>query len=364
MPRSTHTLASKARKPARQGVSLKALAEHLGLSKAAVSHVINRVPAAKSIPQRTQELIRSAALELNYRPNHIARALRQQRSYTIGVVVPEISEGYAALVLSGIEDYLLEEGYFYFVVSHRHRNELIEEYPLLLQQRAVEGLIAVDTALSEGAQVHVPVVAVSGHRDVSGVTNIVLNHACAATLALEHLVKLGHRQMAFIKGQEFSSDTAVRWDSVRGATAELGIEVTDSLVGQLEGESSSPELGYRVTQKLLASGESFTALFAFNDISAIGAIRALREAGRRVPEDVSVVGFDDIQSAAFQNPGLTTVKQPLRQMGVLAAETVLHRINAPMKQPYPKEIIVEPELIIRGSTGPAPRSDRVNSPDR
>jgi LacI family transcriptional regulator len=332
---------------------LKSLADHLGLSKTAVSLVINRVPAAKSIPQRTQELIRAAARELNYRPNHLARSLRQQRSFTIGVVVPEISEGYAALVMSGIEDHLLQEGYFYFVVSHRHRSELITEYPLLLQQRAVEGLIAVDTALFEGAQV--PLVAVSGHRDVPGVTNIVLNHARAATLALQHLTNLGHRQMAFIKGQEFSSDTAVRWDSVREAAKELGIEIKDRLVVQLEGESSSPELGYLVTRKLLASGELFTALFAFNDISAIGAVQALREAGRRIPEDVSVVGFDDIQSAAFQNPGLTTVKQPLRQMGVLAAETVLQRINATVKQPYPKEIIVEPGFIVRGSTGPAPR---------
>ena len=334
---------------------MKSLAEHLGLSKTAVSFVINRSPAAKSIPQRTQELIRAAARELNYRPNHLARSLRQQRSYSIGVIVPEISEGYAALVMSGIEDHLLQEGYFYFVVSHRHRSELIEEYPLLLQQRAVEGMIAVDTALPEGVQV--PLVAVSGHRDVPGVTNIVLDHAQAATLALQHLAKLGHRKMAFIKGQEFSSDTAVRWDSVRGVAAKLGIEINDRLVVQLEGESSSPELGYQVTQKLLASNVPFTALFAFNDISAIGAIQALRESGRRIPDDVSVVGFDDIQSAAFQNPGLTTVKQPLRQMGVLAAETLLQRINAPAKLPYPKEIIVEPEFIVRGSTGPLPRID-------
>src|SRR6266478_5121580 len=237
MPRAKSTLAPKVRKPARESVSLKSLAEHLGLSKTAVSFVINRSPSAKSIPQSTQELIRRAARELNYRPNHLARSLRQQRSYTIGVVVPEISEGYAALVMSGIEDHLLEEGYFYFVVSHRHRNELIEEYPLLLQQRAVEGLIAVDTALSEGVQV--PLVAVSGHRDVPGVTNIVLDHARAANLALEHLVNLEHRQMAFIKGQEFSSDTAVRWDSVRAAAAELGIDIKDRLVGQLEGDRKS-----------------------------------------------------------------------------------------------------------------------------
>jgi DNA-binding LacI/PurR family transcriptional regulator len=339
---------SDAQKSSSSGVSLKSLAEHLGLSQAAVSFVINRSPAAKSIPQRTQELIRAAAKELNYRPNHLARSLRQQRSFTIGVVVPEISEGYAALVMSGIEDHLLQEGYFYFVVSHRHRKELIEEYPLLLQQRAVEGLIVVDTVLSE--KIDVPSVAVSGHRDVPGVTNIVLNHARAACLALKHLVDLGHRRLAFIKGQAFSSDTEVRWESVREAAKKFGVEIKEQLTGQLEGESSSPQLGYQVAQKLIAGGKPFTGLFTFNDISAIGAIKALREAGCRVPEDVSVVGFDDIQSAAFQNPALTTVRQPLREMGMIAAETLLRRITAPAKAPYPKEIVVEPELIVRGST--------------
>ena len=278
----------------------------------------------------------------------MARSLRAQRSFTIGVVVPEISEGYAALVMSGIEDHLLEEGYFYFVVSHRHRADLILEYPRLLQQRAVEGLIAVDTTCQKGALI--PVVAVSGHREVEGVTNIVLDHALAAKLAIEHLAQLGHRKIAFLKGQEFSSDTEIRWESERGAAKEVGLEINERLVAQLDSESPSPEVGYRVTQKLLATGEPFTALFAFNDISAIGAIRALREAGRCVPEDVSVVGFDDIQSAAFQNPPLTTVRQPLREMGVIAAQILLRRINAPAKTPYPKTVTVEPELIVREST--------------
>src|SRR5215470_17807257 len=343
MPRPNASTTFRPRKSPGQSVSLKSLAEHLGLSQAAVSLVINRAPASKSIPHRTQELTRQAARELNYRPNHLARSLRKQRSYTIGVVVPEISEGYAALVMSGIEDHLLQEGYFYFVVSHRHREELIEEYPLLLQQRAVEGLIAVDT-----------LVAVSGHRELPGVTNIVLDHAHAASLAMEHLAKLGHRHFAFIKGQEFSSDTAIRWESVRNAAQGVGVPIVDELVGQLEGESSSPDLGYQVTKKLLAAEIPFTALFAFNDISAIGAIRALREADRRVPQDVSVVGFDDIQSAAFQNPALTTVRQPLREMGMLAAETLLQRIAAPAHAPYPKEIVVQPELIIRASAASPP----------
>ena len=354
MPRPKAITIFQQRKPSGQSISLKSLAEHLGLSQAAVSLVINRAPAAKSIPHRTQELIRQAARELNYRPNHLARSLRKQRSYTIGVVVPEISEGYAALVMSGIEDHLLQEGYFYFVVSHRHREELIEEYPLMLQQRAVEGLIAVDTVVAGSVQV--PLVAVSGHRELPGVTNIVLDHARAAALAMEHLYKLGHREFAFIKGQEFSSDTAIRWESVRAAAQKLDIAMVDDLVAQLEGESSAPDLGYQVTKKLLASGKPFTALFAFNDISAIGAIQALREAGRRVPEDVSVVGFDDIQSAAYQNPALTTVRQPLREMGMLAAKTLLRRITAPAQAPYPKEIVVQPELMVRASAGPAPKT--------
>jgi DNA-binding LacI/PurR family transcriptional regulator len=334
-------------------ISLKELAAHLGLSSATVSLVINRSPGAKSIPAATQERVRAAARELNYRPNLMARSLRQKRSFTIGVVVPEVSEGYAALVLSGIEDHLLQEGYFYFVVSHRHRPDLIEEYPALLRQRAVEGLIAVDTVLSGPSMV--PAVAISGHSEVPGVTNIVLDHNVAAHLALEHLQKSGHSRIALIKGQDFSSDTEIRWRTLHRAAQKLGITIHDKLTIQLDGDSPSPEVGYVVTRRLLDRGEPFTALFAFNDISAIGAIQALRESGRRVPEDVSVIGFDDIQSAAYQNPGLTTVRQPLRQMGVIAAETLLERVNSRRQAEYPKEIVVRPELIVRGSTALARR---------
>ena len=335
-----------------QKVNLRELAEHLGLSVATVSLVMNRSPAAKSIPHHTQSRVRAAARELNYRPNVMARMLRQQRSFTIGVIVPEISEGYAAMVLSGIEDHLLQEGYFYFVVSHRHRSDLIDEYPRLLQQRAVEGLILVDT-ISQSS-ISVPVVAVSGHKHVPGVTNISLNHSRAARLALDHLTRLGHRKIAFIKGQAFSSDTEVRWKAVRVAAQELGVTVSENLTVQLQSESPTPQPGYDITCKLLQNGTPFTALFAFNDISALGAIRALREAGRCVPEDVSVIGFDDIQSAAYQNPGLTTIRQPLREMGMTAAETLVQRIGAAKNAEYPKNIIVEPELIVRGSTAAAP----------
>lgn len=328
-------------------VSLKELAEHLGLSPATVSLVINRSPVADSIPQETKERIFAAVRKYKYKPNFFARSLRARRSFTIGVIVPEVSDGYSASVMSGVEDYLLQEGYFYFVVSHRHRADLIDEYPRLFVQRSVDGLIAVDTPWK--LSLKVPVVTVSGHNQVRGVTNIVLNHVRAAEVALKHLAELGHRQIAFIKGQEFSSDTDVRWANIEKAARQFGISIHPALVAQLEGDSPSPEVGYQASRKLLRARRPFTALFAFNDISAMGAIRALREAQLHVPNDVSVVGFDDIQSAAYQNPALTTVRQPLREMGRIAAETLLGRIRSSEAQPG-GEIMVEPELIVRETT--------------
>jgi LacI family transcriptional regulator len=323
------------------------LAQHLGLSPATVSLVINRSPVADSIPQETKDRVLSAARELNYRPNFFARSLRTQRSFTIGVMVPEVSEGYAAMVMSGIEDHLLNEGYFYFVASHRHRADLIEEYPQLFLGRSVDGLIAVDTPWHN--DLTIPVVTVSGHNEVKGVTNIVLDHMHAADLALRHLLQLGHREIAFIKGQDFSSDTEVRWNAIVKLAGQLGLAINPRLVVQLEGDSPSPDVGYQVTRKLLCTREPFTALFAFNDISAMGAIRALRENGLHVPGDVSVVGFDDIQGAAYQNPGLTTVRQPLKKMGKIAAQTLLQRIQR-ASGPTLKQIIIEPELVVRETT--------------
>jgi len=305
-------------------LGLKQLADHLGLAPATVSLVMNRAPVADTISPETKEQIFAAAREFGYRPNFLARCLRTRRTFTIGVMVPEVSEGYNANVMSGIEECLLREGYFYLVASHRFQPDLIEEYSQLFLQRSVDGLIVV--CAPWGRSLSVPVVTISCHHRVEGATSIVIDHRRAAEMALQHLIRLGHRRIAIIKGQKFVPDTEVRWKAIVAAAARLGVRIVPALVTQIEGNSPSPHLGYEVTKELLARGNSFSALFAFNDISAMGAIRALRESGRRVPEDVSVVGFDDIESAAYQNPGLTTVQQPLRRMGNMAAEMVLpHR---------------------------------------
>jgi DNA-binding LacI/PurR family transcriptional regulator len=331
-------------------VTLRVLADQLGLSPASVSLVLNRAPAARAIPPATQDRIRAAAEASGYRPNTIAKSLRHRRTLTVGVMVPEISEGYSALVMSGIEDALLQAGYLYFVASHRHRADLVDEYPRLMLDRSVDGLILVDTPI--GAPLPVPIVAVSGHHQVDGVTNIVVDHGRAAAQALAHLRALGHRRVAFIKGQPFSSDTAVRWRTIRAAARAEGIAVDPALVGQLEGNSPRPDLGYAATRALLRVRPRATALFAFNDISALGAIRAIRETGLRVPEDVSVLGFDDIPSAAYQHPGLTTIRQPLYEMGLRAADVLVARIERPA-DPMPRTISLEPSLVVRGTTARA-----------
>jgi DNA-binding LacI/PurR family transcriptional regulator len=333
-------------------ISLRDLGKHLGLSPTTVSLVLNGSPAARSIPAATQRRVIAAARELNYRPNFLARSLRSQKSGLVGVMLPEVGEGYSSLVLRGIEERLLEQGYVYLVTSHRHKPELIDRGPRLLYERSVEGVIAVDSPIRE--ELPVPVVSVSGHDRVPGVANIVLDHGRAADQGIAHLAELGHRRIAVIRGQRFSSDSKIRWQTISQAARRRGVPIHRDLVAELKGDSPSPHSGAAATRGLLAAGARFTALWAFNDVSAIGAIRALHEAGLRVPEDVSVLGFDDIYSAAFHTPALSTVRQPLDCMGRLAADVLLERIQRPAVDGWDGERSVEPELVARESTGPAP----------
>lgn len=333
--------------PRTQRTTLKSLGEHLGLSPSTISFVLNGTPG-RSIPEPTRERVRKAAAEHNYQPSMIARTLRGQSMKTVGIMLPELGEGYHSRVVSGIGDMLMEKEYFHFTVQHRHKKKLIETYPYLLQARGVEGILAIDTSLSE--PLPLPTVLIAGHTNLPDVTNIMLDHALAAKLALEHLYSLGHRKIVFMKGQSFSTDTGLRWDATLAAAKELGLKVDPELFIELTVDSVSPAISYPQVQELLEKHRDFTAILSFNDVSAMGAIRALHEAGMRVPEDVSVLGFDDIQSSLFHVPSLTTIRQPLQAMGSTAAEALLRKMDG---QSVPDIIWVEPELIVRESTGPA-----------
>src|SRR5467141_911195 len=332
-------------------VTLKAVADHVGLTPGTVSAVLNNAPSSRSIPQHTKNRILAAARELNYRPNFFAQSLRKKRTYTIGVILEEIGDSYGSGVISGIEQYLRQHNYFFLTVIHRHDASMLREYSQLLLERGVEGFITVDTSLQEALPL--PTVSVAGHRALKGVTNIVLDQERGARVALEHLLALGHRKIAFMKGQPFSSDSEDRWKGVCSVAQELGLEMDPDLVVNLEVNDPSPQVGNPYAKQLLARKKPFTTLFAYNDISAIGAIRAIQEEALRVPQDVSVVGFDDIQWAAFHTPSLTTVRQPLGKMGQIAAETLIRMIEDHGESS--SEIAIEPTLVVRESTGRAPK---------
>jgi LacI family transcriptional regulator len=330
-------------------VTLRTIAERVGLTKGTCSAVLNKSAASRSVPQHTQERILSAARELNYRPSFYARNLGVKRTYMIGVVTQEIGDFYGSPIISGIERYLRQKDFFFLTVAHRHDPKLLETYSHILLDRGVEGFITVDTFIDH--PLPLPTVAIPGHRRVQGVTNMVLNHRRGAWLALNHLIELGHKEIAFMKGADVSPDSEDRWKAIREVAEELGIRVRAELIVQLEGDDATPQLGYPFAKELLARKRPFTALFAYNDISAIGSIRAFQEAGLRVPEDISVVGFDDIKIAVHNNPSLTTVRQPLQKMGEIAARTLLNRIED--HEDWVPEVSIEPEFVVRNSTGRA-----------
>ena len=342
----------ESRQKAERPITLKAVAQHVKLSPGTVSAVVNDSPAAKHIPAHTRDRILAAVRELNYQPNFFARTLRKKRTYTIGIIAHEIGDAYSSPVIAGVENFLRAQNYFFLTGIHRHDPQLLESYTSILLQRGVEGFITIDLNLPH--RLALPTVALAGHRHHPGVTNIVLDHHKAAWVALRHLSDLGHRRIAFMRGHPSSSDSIPRWEAICEVAREFSIEIDSQLTVQIESQESSPELGYPYTKKLLARNRPFTALFAYNDISAIGAIRATREAGLHVPRDVSVVGFDDIEGAAFHNPSLTTVRQPLRQMGEVAARTLLAKIED--TEQYPDEIAIQPELVVRESSAKAPTS--------
>jgi DNA-binding LacI/PurR family transcriptional regulator len=334
-----------------QPVTLKSVAAHLGLSAGTVSSVLNDAPSARHIPKATRERIIAAARKLDYRPNFFARSLRKQRTFTIGVIAHEIGDGYSSSVIAGIEHSARQKNYFFVTGVHRHDQELFDKYARLLLQRGAEGIITVDFNLAHSLPV--PTVAIPGHTDNEGVINILIDHRHAAELAFKHLINLGHKQIAFLKGHPDSPDSQYRWSAIEQVADELGLELDPELVIQIDSTDSTPSLGYPFAKKLIEKKRPFTALFAFNDISAIGSIRAFQEAGMRVPQEVSVVGFDDIPAAAFHYPSLTTIRQPLRKMGEIAVDMLVEQIER--RSEWQREIAVQPELVVRESTAPAAR---------
>lgn len=344
-------------------LTLSDVAKAAGFSPSTVSIVLNDAPLSRYVAAATKRKIRETADRLNYRPDIFARSLRSQKSQTIGVLVIDLADPFCTNILQGIERKLLQTPYLPIIMDAHNEPHQVERYVEMMIERRVEGLITVAnwllfdiSSLEDISDRHLPTVVVGRDLESATINSIVIDNEAGTYMAMEHLYSLGHREIAFICGPRRLGDSRLRWRGIRQFASKAKLRLDPALIRSLPDVSDS-SYGFEGSRSLVAdylrSGKKFTAILAFDDISAYGAIRALSEAGLRVPEDCSVIGFDDIPTAALSTPGLTTIHQPMLEMGEFAAETVLGALSKSESERdgfYGDSRFVPPELVLRGST--------------
>lgn len=353
-------------KTARKGgfsrTTLADVARESGFSASTISIVLNEAPLSRYVAAATKEHVREVAKRMGYRPDAFARSLRQRRSHTIGVMVFDISDPFCTLILQGIEKTLYSTEFLPFIMDAHNQRKQFERYLAMLLGNRVEGLIVVANwlfididLLSELEDHTMPTILVGSEMRTGRIGSVLVDNERGGYLALEHLHSLGHRKIAFIRGPRQLWDSSRRWDGVQRFAREAGLPLKKEWVVELTG-SSHPNSGFEegivLTRALLDRSPGFTALLAFDDLTAFGAVRALRECGMRVPEDCSVLGFDDVPYAALSSPSLSTVRQPMERMGSIAVERILDEIQdgESVRNEKGHVELLPPELIQREST--------------
>jgi len=328
------------------------VARAAGVSTATVSRALN---GSAKVADRTKHRITEAIAALGYQPNHVARSLVLKATHTIAVMLPDITNPFFPALVKGVQLAADEEGYA-VLLAHTGGDPAKEEsYFQVLRGQQVDGvllvgLVSAPESLKGLVGRGLPVVMLDRPVDLPGSATVRVDHRAGGRIATEHLLELGHHRIAHIAGPKGLGVSQQRLDGYRRALSSRGVAFEESLVA--EGDFSE-DGGYRGIQELLRARTRFTALFAANDLSAIGAMTALREHGLQVPGDVSVVGFDDIHLASYTSPKLTTVRQPIYDMGRAAAKLL---IDARRKKVSLKDKIFDGELVVRESTVQAPKS--------
>jgi DNA-binding LacI/PurR family transcriptional regulator len=343
-------------------VTIRDVAKESGFSSTTVSIVLNNAPLSRYIPAVTKKRIERAAQKLGYRPNQFARSLRSKRSHTVGVMVFDMTDPFCTLILRGIENTLYQLSYLPILTDVHNEGSRFERYLEMLLDRRIEGLIVIANwlfldinLLADLEKSSIPTAMIGCELKNDSMSSVIVDNEVGGQLALEHLYSLGHRKIAFIRGPKGLTDSSPRWRGIRNFVKQSGLEIDSHLVLDLP-ESRDPlssfESAYKLTEDLIRQKRSFTALLAFDDMSAFGAIRALSKSGIRVPEQCSVIGFDDVATSAIYTPSLTTVRQPMEAMGASAVGIVVDGINAVLEK---REMgathrKVTPELVMREST--------------
>ena len=357
-------------------VTLLDIAEACGYSVSTVSIVLSEAPLSQNVAASTRDRIRKMAVQLGYHPDAYARSLRRRRSQTIAVLAYDLSDPFCIPIVHGIHAGLQSADYLPLLVDAQTQRKLFDSYLKMILERRAEGVIVIaswifqETNLLEDIEKNqVPIVIVGRDLTDRRVSSLLVDNEAGGALAMRHLIELGHRRIAIVRGPEELFDTEPRWAGVQRTAAEAEVQIDRKLVYQLPNlmdSTSGFEGGLRFSKEMLASGRPFTAVLAFDDLTALGVVRGLTDAGLKVPDDCSVVGFDDVLPAAVSTPGITTIRQPLKEMGLLASEWTLQAINS-RDQSAEKPVKLykaPPELVVRMSTSRRIPAKRRGSPPK
>jgi len=328
-------------------VTIRDVAALAGVSSTTVSHVINDT---RPVSDQLRAQVEAAMVDLGFQPNALARSLRRKRTHTFGMIVPDSANPFFAEVGRGIEDTSFASGYSVILCNSDgdRARELL--YLDLLVQKQVDGVLLVPTG--DHAELaarlrtrNIPVVVID--RDVSDtpIDRAYIDNVAGGCVATRHLIELGHRRIGYIGGPPHLSSVPGRGAGYLHALEEAGISVDERLI--VDGNFRDVG-GYKGAQALFSLADPPTAIFAGNDLMAIGAIAAARDAGMAVPGDLAIVGFDDIHLAGYINPPLTTIAQPKYELGVIAAELLLARLADPDLPPQRR--LLQAQLVVRQST--------------
>lgn len=323
-------------------MSIKQLADAAGVSVSTASRALN---GTGRVSERTREHVIEVARELNYHPNELARQLKGGTSSTLAVVVPDITNPFFPRLVQGIQEVADASGYVVILAQAGETQQSTLDAISALLARQVAGVIVADDHCEPAALAEVlgsvPLVTVDRQLDLVN-RGVASDHRAGARTATEHLIELGHKRIAHIAGRQSIDVARERYRGYVDALESHGIEVDSSLMVEADFEERA---GVEAAKELLSRGW-FSALFAANDLLAIGAMGALREQNKRIPEDVSIVGFDDIPFVEYVTPGLTTVRQEAAQLGRLAAKAI---IDGPADTTAQRALLPV-DLIVRGTT--------------
>ena len=330
--------------------TIEDIAKRSGFSVSTVSRVLNKKASKHRISDKTQQLILKVAEELKYRPNQLARSLRLKRTHTIGLVVPDISNPFFAYVTRSVQTSVYRIGYSLVVCDTDENLALEIEHTNLLLSKGVDGLIIMPVGqkcdhLRRVMKEGVPFVLVDRSFDDLDADAVIVDNYKGAYEAVEHLIFHGHRRIGIIQGLPNTSTSVRRLQGYKDALRKHGIPIVEDII---VGDSFRQENGYLETKVLLSMPDPPTAIFATSDLITLGVLEAINEEGLRIPDDISLVVFDDVDFGPFLKCPLTTVAQPKEIMGELAVKILIERIRDSRRKEG-KRIVLKPTLVVRSS---------------